>query len=82
MGIAIAVPILWCDFAYDAAGQPLTMTLDGTVYYYLLNIQGDVMGLVDGSGNLLAAFSYTAYGKAYSIIMFPVWARPLPAPTR
>ena len=55
------------EFAYDAAGQPLTMTLDGTVYYYLLNIQGDVMGLVDGSGNLQAAFSYTAYGKAYSI---------------
>ena len=55
------------EFTYDAAGQPLTMTLDGVIYYYLLNIQGDVMGLVDGSGNLLAAFSYTAYGKAYSI---------------
>ena len=30
------------DFSYDASGAPLTMTYNGTVYYYITNLQGDV----------------------------------------
>lgn len=32
-------------------------------YYYIINLQGDVMYLVDASGNQVAAYSYDPYGK-------------------
>ncbi len=32
-------------------------------YYYITNLQGDVMYLVDASGNQVAAYSYDPYGK-------------------
>ena len=51
------------EFTYDAAGQPLTMTLDGIRYYYLLNIQGDVTGLTDEAGNLHLFCHYLGYGE-------------------
>ena len=31
------------DLTYDAAGQPLTMTLDGVTYFYLLDATGEIM---------------------------------------
>ncbi len=57
--------VQFMEFSYDAAGQPLTMTLDGVLYYYVLNIQGDVMGMVDGDGNLLYTMVYEGYGAGY-----------------
>ena len=55
------------EYAYDAAGQPLTMTLGEDVYYYVLNVQGDVMGLVDSSGTLMITYYYEGYGECYSL---------------
>ena len=37
------------NFSYDAAGTPLTLDHNGTVYYYVTNIQGDVIGILDSS---------------------------------
>ena len=34
-----------------------------TTYYYVTNLQGDVMHLVDASGNEAAAYDYDPYGK-------------------
>ena len=43
------------DFVYDNAGNPYSLIYsDGTTtttYYYITNLQGDVMYLVDSSGN-------------------------------
>ena len=55
------------EYTYDVAGQPLTMTLGNDVYYYVLNIQGDVMGLVDSSGTLMISYIYEGYGETYSV---------------
>ena len=52
------------DLTYDASGNPQTMTYDGTTYY-TVNIQGDVTGIVDESGNVLARYNYQAYGTTY-----------------
>jgi len=38
------------------------MTYDGTTYYYTVNIQGDVTGIVDENGNVLVRYTYQAYG--------------------
>ena len=39
------------------------MQVNGTTYYYVTNLQGDVMGLVDSSGNSVASYTYDPYGK-------------------
>lgn len=37
------------DFFYDESGLPYAMKYNGTAYYYITNLQGDVMRIVDGS---------------------------------
>ena len=39
------------------------MQVDGTTYYYITNLQGDVMELVDANGNTVASYTYSPYGK-------------------
>ena len=55
------------DFRYDQSGAPYSLTYTvgstSTVYYYVTNLQGDVMYLVDSQGNEVAAYTYDPYGK-------------------
>ena len=51
------------DFSYDANGTPLTMTCNGTVYYYITNLQGDVMSLERADGGSGASYAYDAWGN-------------------
>ena len=51
------------DFSYDANGAPLTMTYNGTVYYYITNLQGDVMSLERADGGSGAQYAYDAWGN-------------------
>ena len=51
------------DFSYDASGAPLTMTYNGTVYYYITNLQGDVTSLQQANGNTGAQYAYDAWGN-------------------
>ena len=54
------------DFVYDESNQPLAMKYNGKVYYYVLNAQGDVVRIVDGSRNVVASYSYDLWGKLLS----------------
>ena len=60
------------DFIYDESGRPFALnysTDDGasfTTYYYILNLQGDVVKLVTASGNTVAAYEYDAWGNILS----------------
>ena len=54
------------DFVYDENNQPLAMKYNGKVYYYVLNAQGDVVRIVDGSRNVVASYSYDPWGKLLS----------------
>ena len=55
------------DFNYDNVGMPYSLIYNNgtttTTYYYVTNLQGDVMYLVDASGNEVAAYDYDPYGK-------------------
>ena len=51
------------NFFYDNTGKPYAMQINGTTYYYVTNLQGDVMGLVDTNGNTIATYTYDPYGK-------------------
>ena len=50
-------------FTYDASGIPLSVTYNGTKYYYATNLQGDVVAILDASGNTVASYTYNAWGK-------------------
>ena len=51
------------DFNYDVNGVPLTMTYNGTVYYYTTNLQGDVISLERADGGSGAQYAYDAWGN-------------------
>lgn len=57
------------DFIYDESGKPFALKYfeDGgtyfEVYYYILNLQGDVVGLTDSTGNFVAQYTYDAWGN-------------------
>ena len=54
------------DFFYDESGLPYAMKYNGAVYYYVTNLQGDVMRIVDASGTVMASYDYDPYGKVIS----------------
>ena len=57
------------DFVYDENNQPYAMRYNGTVYYYVLNVQGDVVGLLNSSGELVVEYKYDPWGKLLETII-------------
>ena len=51
------------DYFYGVNG-PTMVTWNGTDYYYLTNAQGDIVALLDESGNSAVQYSYDAWGNA------------------
>ncbi len=51
------------DFIYDSNGNPYALEYNGNTYYYITNLQGDVMYMVDASGATVATYEYDPYGK-------------------
>ena len=43
------------------------MRYDGTRYYYVTNLQGDVVAILDANGNSVVQYTYDAWGKVLSI---------------
>ena len=58
------------DISY-AGSQPLSLTYDGATYYYVLNGQGDVIGLTNSSGKMVIGYTYGAYGVATGLVADP-----------
>ena len=57
----------WMHFFYDAQGRPAKVRYNGTIYSYIHNLQGDIVGILDGNGNVVVEYKYDAWGKALSI---------------
>ena len=55
------------EFVYDDGNQPFAVIYnDGstsTLYYYVLNAQGDVAAILNSSGKLAASYDYDAWGN-------------------
>ncbi len=51
------------SYVYDDNGHPLTMIYKGETYHYLTNYRGDVLGMTDASGKLVASYTYDAWGN-------------------
>ena len=61
------------DFVYDESGRPFAMIHQAgsasntlTTYYYVLNLQGDIVKLVTSSGSVVATYEYDAWGNILS----------------
>ena len=71
------------DFAYDESGKPfaLNYSTNGgssfTTYYYVLNLQGDVVKLVTASGTEAASYAYDAWGNLLSATGSMAYTNPL-----
>ena len=50
-------------FTYDANGNPQTVDYDGLTYYYVVNLQGDIVGITNGAGATVVSYTYDAWGN-------------------
>ena len=59
------------DFFYDESGRPFAFnySVDGdtaSTYYYILNLQGDVVQIIDANGVMQAEYIYSPWGEIIS----------------
>ena len=55
------------NFTYSADGIPRTVTYAGAQYYYLYNLQGDVIGIYNSQGSQVVSYTYDTWGKLVSV---------------
>ena len=55
------------DFFYDDNGLLLGFSYNGAKYYYIRNLQNDIIGILDNSGNQVVSYTYDSWGKLLSI---------------
>ena len=55
------------DFIYDNTGKPYALKYDGTIYYYVLNLQGDVISIITHWGESYGTYTYDAWGNVLSV---------------
>ena len=53
-------------FTYGINGQPMSVKYNGVDYYYVTNSQGDVVGILNGSGTEVVTYTYDAWGNILS----------------
>ena len=54
-------------FYYDSNNSPIAFTRNNTMYYYVKNIQGDIIKIVNEDGGLAYTYDYDAWGALLSI---------------
>jgi len=50
------------EYYYDESGVS-SFRYNGTLYYYVKNLQGDVIGIMDSSGVIVVEYTYDAWGN-------------------
>ena len=53
----------YIDFLYDESGLPYGFIYNGTRYYYIKNLQNDVIAIANTSGNIVVEYEYDAWGN-------------------
>ena len=53
-------------FRYDENGAPLSISYNGVEYFYVLNLQGDIIAIIDNTGAVVVEYSYDSWGKLLS----------------
>ncbi|QLY40548.1 RHS repeat-associated core domain-containing protein [Hujiaoplasma nucleasis] len=50
-------------YTYDIDGTLISFNHNGTEYYYVTNIFGDITHIIDSAGSLMVEYQYDAYGN-------------------
>jgi RHS repeat-associated protein len=53
-------------FYYDSDGNVTSFKYNGTMYYYIKNLQGDIVKIIDQTGTEVAGYVYDAWGNIHS----------------
>ena len=54
-------------FVYDQDGHLFSIELNGTTYYYIHNLQNDIIGLIDSNGTQVVSYRYDTWGNPISM---------------
>ena len=54
------------DFYYDDTGNLFGFSLNGASYYYVKNLQNDIIGILDSDGSQVVSYVYNSWGKLIS----------------
>ena len=54
-------------FLHDDTGAYIGLIYENKEYYYMKNVQGDIIGIVDADGVVQAIYTYDAYGRMLTI---------------
>lgn len=54
-------------FRYDQDDKPISFQYDGEEYFYVKNIQGDILQILDKTGSTKVTYNYDAWGKVLSV---------------
>ena len=50
-------------YYYDESGAPVRFEYNGTTYYYVKNLQGDIIAILNASGEQVVEYKYDAWGN-------------------
>lgn len=53
-------------FFYDVQCRPAKVNFNGTMYTYIHNLQGDIVGMLDNAGTIVVEYEYDAWGRLLS----------------
>ena len=54
-------------FLYDEKANKFGFDYNGTKYYYIFNVQGDVIGILNQAGQKIVSYTYDPWGKVLSV---------------
>ncbi|MDO4364418.1 MAG: RHS repeat-associated core domain-containing protein, partial [Clostridia bacterium] len=54
-------------FYYDSNDEVIGFEYNSDNYYYVKNAMGDILGIADSAGNLIASYTYDPWGKVLSV---------------
>ena len=54
-------------FSYNSVGNPVSILYNNVEYYYVKNLQGDIIGLIDAAGTWVVEYSYDVWGNIRSV---------------
>ena len=52
------------DYRYDGNGKLIALRWNGNEYYYITNVKGDVIGLINETGNKVVDYCYNSFGRS------------------
>lgn len=57
--------IIW--YCYDSQANLIFVTIRGITYFYVRNVQGDIIALVDADGKVVVKYTSDSWGKVIAV---------------